>query len=767
MTKLKIIFPIFCALISLNLFSDSLSDKKQLLSQKNLSEVETQYQKLNLEIDLLKAQLKKLYNQSQLLAFNSHSEGNSVKEVLVQCQKIKEQIKVKEEAFKKLSQNESFSSDSYALMQESEITLEQFIIEYGSSNYLYVIPPEMAKIQLSLCSNMPIPKTSWEEIVELICHQNGIGIKPLNSFVKSLFWNLNNSSQSLKHITANSEELDLIEPANRVCYVLHLNGSEFQKVHLFLKKFINERYTSLHAIGNDLLIIGEAKEVKELTKLLTFIKKNEQQKSYKLLPLRKIPSEHLQAILIASFQESKKSQDLIPISIIALKEHLVVFGSPEDLERAEKLALDISSQIACPNDMTLYWYECKYSDPQDLAMLLQQVYDVVSCQLPQETVETAPVEAKPKGLDCVFRPGTIPPICEKPSLVVDPKPVEAYSNSNDKAKGSYPNFIIDGKSGNVIFVVKLGLLERLKELTKRIDIPKKMVQIEILLFEKKVTDQTQFGLNLLQLGSSAKNLTNQSSFDWTVDKSNRSSPGIMNYFLTRKRPGGSFPPINFAYNFLISQEDVFIHSNPTITTINQTQAVIDLVEEQSINMGTVEDPRTSVITNTFVRAQYGIIIEITPTINQSDSCEDFNDYITLDTNIIFDTTTSDKNNRPDVARRHIQNQVRIADGETLILGGLRRKNEESNVDKIPFLGDIPGVGKLFSFTTLNDKSTEMFIFITPRIISDPKDASVESKKVDLDKRPGDSPELLKKLMEAKLIDKEVKYKSTFSKLFAS
>ena len=144
--------------------------------------------------------------------------------------------------------------------------------------------------------------------------------------------------------------------------------------------------------------------------------------------------------------------------------------------------------------------------------------------------------------------------------------------------------------------------------------------------------------------------------------------------------------------------------------------------------------------------------------------EDGAHFITLDTNVTFDTTTSSVDNRPNVNRRHIQNQVRIPNGETLILGGLRRKSTEDHVDKIPFLGDIPGLGKLFSFTTLNDKSTEMFIFITPRIVEDPVSDFEKFKSVDLKRRPGDSPELLKKLLEAKTLEQEKAYRMSLKQL---
>ncbi len=52
-------------------------------------------------------------------------------------------------------------------------------------------------------------------------------------------------------------------------------------------------------------------------------------------------------------------------------------------------------------------------------------------------------------------------------------------------------------------VVEQDALPKIKELLKKLDVPKKMVQIEVLLFEKKVSNQNKIGLNLFKLGSAA------------------------------------------------------------------------------------------------------------------------------------------------------------------------------------------------------------------------------------------------------------------------
>ncbi len=762
----KTLFFSFLTFSSL-LYSNSISEIKETLTKGAKNSFESEAFALNDEMTSLRADLNTLNATSQSLFDEGREDEGAFASLLAKSKALKEELKTKEQAFRKLMSEEP-DEEPYSLMHEKEVSLERLITDYASSNHLYVIPSEMAKIQLHLCSSLAIPKASWEEIIEVICLQNGIGIKQVNSFVKSLYWTLGNHSSSLKHILNRSDDLEVIAPHEQVCFVLSLNGSEIQKVHQFLKRFVNERVTSLHLVGTNMLIVGEASEVRELTKLVEFIQVHQKERSYKLVQIDKISAEDVQSVLLACFQDqkgdsaSKTPSDSPAILVVPIKQHLLLMGSEKDLERATHILEDISNQICSPDQMSLYWYTCRYSDPQDLALLLQQVYQVMSCQdLGDEESFGAKPPVEPSA-PCNLREGTIPPTCVIPNLVVNPK--AAPGPADGPLNESYPNFIVDGKTGLIIMAVKQAYLEKLKELAKKLDVPKKMVEIEVLLFEKKIVDQTQFGLNLLKLGDNVRK--NDAHMKWNVSTTDRSAPGILDYFFSRKKPGGSFPAFSFAYNFLISQEDICVHSNPTITTVNQTQAVIDLVEEQSINMGTVEDPRTSTISNTFVRAQYGIIIQITPTINYGDEDNDFAHFVTLETDIIFDTTTSDKNNRPDISRRHIQNQVRIADGETLILGGLRRKNTETNVDKIPFIGDIPGFGRLFSFTTLEDKSTEMFILITPRIVEDSIYDTEQYKTIDLKTRPGDSPELLKKLLEAKNFDRERKYKSTFQKLFS-
>ncbi|MBD3812916.1 MAG: type IV pilus secretin PilQ [Betaproteobacteria bacterium] len=73
---------------------------------------------------------------------------------------------------------------------------------------------------------------------------------------------------------------------------------------------------------------------------------------------------------------------------------------------------------------------------------------------------------------------------------------------------------------------------------------------------------------------------------------------------------------------------------------------------------------------------------------------------------------------PAIDTKRIKTQVRVTNGETLVLGGIFDGGENSTVSKVPLLGDVPVFGNLFKTTTKENSKTELIIFLTPRIIDD-------------------------------------------------
>ncbi len=330
---------------------------------------------------------------------------------------------------------------------------------------------------------------------------------------------------------------------------------------------------------------------------------------------------------------------------------------------------------------------------------------------------------------------------------------------------AFGNFIVDTKTTSILMVVRREELPKIKSLLKKMDVPKRMVQLDVLLVEKKLTDRKEVGFNLLQFGTnSSGKKENAISFDTNEMGMNK---GVLSYIFSR--PSGKWPAMDIKYNFLLAQEDIRINANPTVLAINQTPATVSVVEEISINNGAfpIQTQSGVLIEQSFTRAQYGITIVLTPTIHLAEcgDGEDQGGFVSLSTNIEFDTTKLTFNDRPPVTRRHIENEVCVADGETVILGGLLRKIEEDSREKIPFLGDLPGIGKLFGAAKSREISTEMFIFITPRIIRDPVEDLRRIRSTEYQRRAGDLPEFLACLDDAKKQERKRVFDQSLKTLF--
>ena len=300
-------------------------------------------------------------------------------------------------------------------------------------------------------------------------------------------------------------------------------------------------------------------------------------------------------------------------------------------------------------------------------------------------------------------------------------------------------------------VIRRDAYPKIRELLRKLDVPKKMVQLEVLLFEKQLTAQNSSGMNLLKIGNTRNTMQFQGA-------NTPKGIGVLEFFF-KANASKYTPAFDLAYNFMLSQEDIQLNAAPSVLTVNQTPATISIVEEISINNGAapIDSNKGVVFEKSFSRAQYGITIVLTPTIHHSmdeDELDEIDGFVTLQSNITFDTPKEGADDRPLVDRRHVENEVRVPDGETIILGGLRKKSMREKKDKMPFLGDIPGIGKLFSSSKLVDSNTEMFIFITPKIVLDPKEQLQQMRIEELKKRPGDLPEVFAKLRESKERQKE-------------
>jgi type IV pilus assembly protein PilQ len=92
--------------------------------------------------------------------------------------------------------------------------------------------------------------------------------------------------------------------------------------------------------------------------------------------------------------------------------------------------------------------------------------------------------------------------------------------------------------------------------------------------------------------------------------------------------------------------------------------------------------------------------------------------------------------QPIVAKRSAQTTLLVDSGQTVVLGGLRKKDVNKTVNKVPLLGDIPLICYLFRFEGEDTVNSEMLVFLTPKIVTETSLSEVEQKQYEATEFPG-------------------------------
>jgi general secretion pathway protein D len=776
--KVLILF-ILCPVI---VFSYTIEEKIGRFSQEKSvisdgSSLEQSIKRVNEHLALARGELEEKYREAEYL-LNQEAGDEDFQYLLEEIEDLRRDLRDQEESWRKNSTSDvKKEEEGYALWDLEETTLSQLIVEFGSSDYLYIIPPEMANVKIHLHSNLMIPRESWSSLLEVVLQQNGIGYKQLNPFTRQLFL-LKQDLISVELITSDERGLEMVSSSVRVIYLFAPLVENLKPAFYFFERFRDPKMTFVYQVGQKIAIVGTRDEVKKLLTLYKNVWQSTNQKVSRVVNSSKIRMEEIIKLLKAYFGSlndpgrSLMAKGAPDLTVLPFQQDggVILIGPEELVNRAESLIKETELQIEYPQEMTVYWYNCRHSDPIDLSEVLDKVYhSLITSSLEGGEKECDPLKIQPEiNVDVTENPMDGFGLGDMPDgRPATPMPSNAGLISSQMRKSKTVNFIPYRKTGSILMVVRRDALEKIKDVVRKLDVPKKMVEIEVLLCERRITNKNRSGLNLLKVGSNAsKGDAGGVDYDASIKAPIK---GIFEFFVSRGKHG-SFPAFDIVYSFLMAQDDVRITASPSLLTINQTPATISITDEISINNGAapMDSNKGVIFEKSYSRAQYGITLVMTPTIHDPDM-DDPNGKIcvTLENNVTFDTIKSDQDSRPDVHKRHIENQVRILDGQTVIIGGLKRKSSDDHNEKIPFLGEIPGIGKLFGTNTLVSETTEMFIFITPRVIKDPKEDLIRQREYALTQRPGDVPIFLEKLKVARKIEKSRIFEQSFNLFFGN
>lgn len=294
--------------------------------------------------------------------------------------------------------------------------------------------------------------------------------------------------------------------------------------------------------------------------------------------------------------------------------------------------------------------------------------------------------------------------------------------------------VVDARTNTLFIKDTPTQLEEVRKLIKQIDVPVRQVMIEARVveatdnFTKSIGarlgyhDTTGRGFNLPanNLRASIGGNLNDTGFHTGQTTTAPAFPSdTLSVNLPSSGAGGnpagvfsillfnqaSTKFLNLELSALEADSKGKIISSPRVVTADQVEATIESGTEIPYQQAT-SSGATSV---SFKKATLSLKVkpQITP-----------DDNIIMNLNINKDSPGVTTAAGPAINTKQITTQVLVENGGTVVIGGIYEQTQQTNVSKVPVLGDLPYVGFLFKNTSRADNKTELLIFVTPRVVKD-------------------------------------------------
>jgi type IV pilus assembly protein PilQ len=144
-------------------------------------------------------------------------------------------------------------------------------------------------------------------------------------------------------------------------------------------------------------------------------------------------------------------------------------------------------------------------------------------------------------------------------------------------------------------------------------------------------------------------------------------------------------------------------STPRVITANKKKALI----EQGVEIPYLEASSSGATSVSFKKAV--LSLEVTPQITPDE-------HVIMDLKVNQDTVGAVFAGVPSINTREVNTQVIVESGQTVVLGGVHEEQHKNDVQKVPILGDLPYIGRLFKRNYKKDDKRELLIFVTPRVL---------------------------------------------------
>lgn len=284
--------------------------------------------------------------------------------------------------------------------------------------------------------------------------------------------------------------------------------------------------------------------------------------------------------------------------------------------------------------------------------------------------------------------------------------------------------IVDERTNSLLVTETAQKLEEFRRIVKLLDVPIRQVLIEARIVIANSDFDEQLGIRWGGYYSSDVNSGKRLDGTGSLDPLFDDSPDIIEFpealgvDLGVANPAGSVAIGYAGTDLFLSMELSALESQGRGEIVSQPKVITGDKQQATIKSGTeVPYQESSANGETTISFKEAVLkLEVTPNITPDDR-------IIMDLEINQDSVgdlvpSGNGGFVPTIETNAVKTQVLVGNGETVVLGGVFRTEDVISTTKVPFLGDVPYVGRLFKSTSTRQVKSEILIFITPRILAD-------------------------------------------------
>ncbi|MEC7918453.1 MAG: type II secretion system secretin GspD [Pseudomonadota bacterium] len=476
----------------------------------------------------------------------------------------------------------------------------------------------------------------------------------------------------------------VVSPDTLTTEVIRLKQASAKALAPLIKPIINKQgHITAYEATNTIILADYIGNIERVKNLLLNLDKNPGD-TFELVSLQNTSSNEITRILNSSYKGSNENKRNFSIQSVDSSNSVLLRGQSGVLEQIKNVIARLDSTT--PKNSNLRVIYLKYANAEDIASILKDV---------SENLET-----------------------------------QGASTGSVKEKST--NISFHKETNALIISAQPDIMESLQSVIAQLDIRRAQVLVEALIVELSDNLAKDLGVQYLFSGDgenqpvAIQNFGNQnpdlisivgSEANQDSNLSANAATSLLNIqglaigVGKMKDDGESFAAI---LNLVSQDANSNILSTPSVMTMDNEISSIIVGQEIPVTTGETLSANNSNPFRSVNRQEIGVKLEVKPQINEGNAVKmEINQEVSSVFGPITSTSTDLITNK-----RQIQTTVMVETGETIVLGGLIDDDVQESEKKVPVLGNIPLVGRLFKSTSTSRTKRNLIVFLRPTIVRD-------------------------------------------------